>query len=54
MANLPNWAYDMVIALLAYEEEHATEGTCLNDVISKVPTEVRDQAEAIRSYLSSA
>ncbi|MFK0182312.1 hypothetical protein ACIQVR_40880 [Streptomyces xanthochromogenes] len=48
---LPNWAWDLVIALIAHEDEHAQGAPCFGSALAAVPAEVRAQAEAIRDYV---
>lgn len=49
--NVPRWAWDLVIAVQKYEDEHPKDGGCLTTILAAVPAEIRDRAEAIRSYL---
>jgi hypothetical protein len=51
---LPKWVWDLTIAMLNHEDEHAADNTCLNAVVSAIPLDVRDQAEAIRAYVQAA
>lgn len=51
---LPKWVWDLTIAMLNHEDEHGSDGTCLNAVVSAVPIDVREQAEAIRAYVRAA
>jgi hypothetical protein len=52
--DLPKWAWDLVIAMLNHEDEHGDDTRCLKPVLSAVPVEIRDRAEAIRSYVRAA
>lgn len=52
--DLPKWTWDIIIALLNHEDDHSADAPCLNAVISAVPMDVREQAEAIRAYVRSA
>ena len=50
---VPYWAYDLLIAMLDYEDEHgdAHDGwMCFRDTLNAVPVEVRDTARAIDAY----
>lgn len=40
--------------MLNHEDEHGRTDACLKVVIGAVPTEVREQADAIRSYVKAA
>jgi hypothetical protein len=51
---LPKWVWDLTIAMLNHEDEHGADKTCLNAVVSAIPVDVRDQAEAIRAYVQAA
>ncbi|MFG6296757.1 hypothetical protein [Streptomyces rochei] len=51
---LPKWAWDLVIAMLNHEDEHGDDSRCLEPVLSAVPVEIRNHAEAIRSYVRAA
>lgn len=51
---LPNWAWDLVIALIAHEDEHGQDMPCLGSALAAVPAEVRAQAEVIRDYVRQA
>lgn len=51
---LPKWVWDLTIAMLNHEDEHGADKTCLNAVVSAIPLDVRDQAEAIRAYVQAA
>jgi hypothetical protein len=51
---LPKWVWDLTIAMLNHEDEHGADKTCLNAVVSAIPVDVRDQAEAIRTYVQAA
>lgn len=53
-AALPKWVWDLTIAMLNHEDEHGADKTCLNAVVSAIPLDVRDQAEAIRAYVQAA
>lgn len=53
-AVLPKWVWDLTIAMLNHEDEHGADKTCLNAVVSAIPLDVRDQAEAIRAYVQAA
>ncbi|MFF0736890.1 hypothetical protein ACFYVK_35415 [Streptomyces chartreusis] len=52
--DLPKWVWDLTIAMLNHEDEHGADSTCLNAVVSAIPVDVREQAEAIRSYVQAA
>ena len=52
--DLPKWVWDLTIAMLNHEDEHSADGNCLNAVVSSIPVDVRDQAEAIRAYVQAA
>lgn len=52
--DLPKWVWDLTIAMLNHEDEHSADSNCLNAVVSAIPIDVRDQAEAIRAYVRSA
>jgi hypothetical protein len=52
-SEVPYWAYDVLIAMLDYEDGHgdAHEGwTCFRDVLNAVPAKERDTARAIDAY----
>jgi hypothetical protein len=52
-SEVPYWAYDVLIAMLNYEDEHgnAHEGwTCFHDALNAVPAEARDAARTIDAY----
>lgn len=51
---LPKWVWDLTIAMLNHEDEHGSDGACLNAVVSAIPVDVREQAEAIRAYVRAA
>lgn len=49
----PNWLYDLIAAVEQYEDvhEHVKEGgRCLQDVLDRVPDELRLAANAIADY----
>jgi hypothetical protein len=52
--DLPKWVWDLTIAMLNHEDEHGSGGACLNAVVSAIPIDVREQAEAIRAYVRAA
>ncbi|MEU5772717.1 hypothetical protein ABZ819_05350 [Streptomyces venezuelae] len=52
--DLPLWAWNLIIAIQRHEELHGKEDTCLDGVLNAVPAEVRQQAEAINSYVHKA
>lgn len=52
--DLPKWVWDLTIAMLNHEDEHSADGACLNAVVSSIPVDVREQAEAIRAYVQAA
>jgi hypothetical protein len=39
--------------MLNHEDQHGTGSTCLNAVVSSIPVDVREQAEAIRAYVQA-
>jgi hypothetical protein len=52
--DLPLWAWNLIIAVQAYEDQHASSGPCLKGVLKAVSAEVRSQAEAIAAYIQQA
>ena len=52
--DLPLWAWNLIIAMQRHEDLHGSSDTCLNGVLHAVPTEVRQQAEAISGYIQKA
>jgi len=52
--DLPKWVWDLTIAMLNHEDEHNADSACLNAVVSAIPLDVREQAEAIRAYVQAA
>jgi hypothetical protein len=52
--DLPLWAWNLIIAIQAYEDQHSSTHTCLQQVLTAVPADVRHQAEGISSYVRKA
>lgn len=52
--DLPLWAWNLIIAIQAYEDQHSGTHTCLQQVLTAVPEDVRHQAEGISSYVRKA
>jgi hypothetical protein len=52
--DLPNWAWNLIIAVQGHEEQHASSDQCLKGVLNAIPTDVRGQAEAISVYVTQA
>lgn len=49
----PNWLYDLIAAVERYEDvhEHVQEdGRCMQEVLDRVPDELRLAANAIADY----
>lgn len=51
---LPNWAWNLIIAVQGHEEQHASSDQCLKGVLNAIPADVRSQAEAISVYVTQA
>lgn len=53
-SKVPYWAYDVLIAVLDYEDEHGDvhqDGwACFRGTLDAVPVEVRNTARAIDAY----
>ncbi|WP_069751584.1 hypothetical protein [Streptomyces sp. EN16] len=52
--DLPLWAWNLIIAIQSYEDQHSSTHTCLQQVLTAVPEDVRHQAEGISSYVRKA
>ncbi|WP_406224987.1 hypothetical protein [Streptomyces anulatus] len=52
--DLPLWAWNLIIAIQSYEDQHSSTHTCLQQVLTAVPADVRHQAEGISSYVRKA
>ncbi|MDX2757892.1 hypothetical protein [Streptomyces europaeiscabiei] len=52
--DLPLWGWNLIIAMQRHEDLHGTQDTCLNGVLNAVPADVRQQADAISSYIQKA
>jgi len=52
--DLPLWGWNLVIAMQRHEELHGKQDTCLGGVLAAAPAEVRQQAEAISTYVQKA
>ncbi|MEU2403415.1 hypothetical protein ABZ609_03680 [Streptomyces rubiginosohelvolus] len=52
--DLPLWAWNLIIAIQTYEDQHSSTHTCLQQVLTAVPEDVRHQAEGISSYVRKA
>ncbi|MBQ1118533.1 hypothetical protein, partial [Streptomyces sp. C3-3] len=44
----------LIIAIQSYEDQHSSTHTCLQQVLTAVPADVRHQAEGISSYVRKA
>lgn len=54
VADLPLWAWNLIIAVQGHEEQHGSSDHCLKGVLAAVPPEVGSQAEAIAAYVQQA
>ncbi|MGW4223016.1 hypothetical protein ACWEG1_06115 [Streptomyces bauhiniae] len=52
--DLPLWGWNLIIAMQRHEDLHGKDDTCLGGVLNAVPAEVRQQAQAISSYVQLA
>lgn len=52
--DLPNWAWNLIIAVQGHEEQHGSGDQCLKGVLNAIPADVLSQAEAISIYVKQA
>lgn len=52
--DLPLWGWNLIIAMQRHEDLHGSQDTCLKGVLNAVPADVRQQADAISSYIQKA
>lgn len=48
--SLPAWVWDLLVAVLNYEDEHTSSHPCMLPTINAVPIEARYAARAIDEY----